>query len=98
MDAHGDTGHATVTVNVANVEETEAVRLSHDRLRAGAVITATLSDPDGNVSGETWQWSRGDEPINGATANSHTVTTDDVGHVLSATILGPNNHRTGNEQ
>ena len=94
-DSHGDTGHATVTVNVANVEETGAVTLGHDRLRAGVVITATLSDPDGNVSGETWQWSRGDEPIDGATANSHTVTTDDVGHVLSATVRYTDGHGPG---
>ena len=94
-DSHGDTGHATVTVNVANVEEAGAVTLSHDRLRASVVITATLSDPDGNVSGETWQWNRGDEPIDGATANSHTVTTDDVGHVLSATIRYTDGHGPG---
>ena len=94
-DSHGDAGHATVKVNVANVEETGAVTLSHDRLRASVVITATLSDPDGNVSGETWQWSRGDEPIDGATADSHTVTTDDVGHVLSATIRYTDGHGPG---
>ena len=94
-DAHGDTGHATVTVNVANVEETGVVTLSHDRLRAGVVITATLSDPDGNVSGETRQWSRSDEPIDGATANSYTVTTDDVGHVLSATTRYTDGHGPG---
>ena len=94
-DSHGDTGHATVTVNVANVEETGAVTLGHDRLRAGVVITATLSDPDGNVSGETWQWNRSDEPIDGATANSHTVTTDDVGHVLSATVRYTDGHGPG---
>ena len=94
-DSHGDAGHATVTVNVANVEETGAVTLSHDRLRAGVVITATLSDPDGNVSGETWQWSRSDEPVDGATANSHTVTTDDVGHVLSTTVRYTDGHGPG---
>ena len=94
-DSHGDAGHATVTVNIANVEETGVVTLSHDRLRAGVVITATLSDPDGNVSGETWQWNRGDEPTDGATANSHTVTTDDVGHVLSATVRYTDGHGPG---
>ena len=94
-DSHGDTGHATVTVNIANIEETGVVTLGHDRLRAGVVITATLSDPDSNVSGETWQWNRGDEPIDGATANSHAVTTDDVGHVLSATVRYTDGHGPG---
>ena len=81
-----------MTVNIANIEETGAITLSHDRLRAGVVITATLSDPDGNVSGETWQWNRSNEPIDGVTANSHTVTTNDVGHVLTATVRYTDRH------
>ena len=75
-----------MTVNVANVEEPGAVTLSHDLLRAGTVITATLTDPDGSVSGKTWQWSRSDEPIAGAQSDTYTAASDDVGHVLSAAV------------
>ena len=94
-DSHGGIGTTTVVVTVINVDETGSVNLTHGQLRAGTAVTATISDPDGNVSGETWQWNRGDEPIDGATANSYTVTTDDVGHVLSATIRYTDGHGPG---
>ena len=94
-DAHGDAASANVTINVANVEEAGAVALSHDLLRAGAVITATLTDPDGSVSGESWQWSRSDEPISGANASSHIATADDVGHALTATVNYSDGHGPG---
>ena len=85
-DDHGDAANLTVTVNIANVEEPGAVTLSHDLLRDGTVITATLTDPDGSVSGKTWQWSRSDEPIAGAQSDKYTAASDDVGHALSATV------------
>ena len=91
-DVHGDAASTEVTINVANVEEAGAVTLSHDLLRAGAVITATLSDPDGSISGEAWRWSRGDAPISGANASSHTATADDVGHVLTASVQYSDGH------
>ena len=94
-DAHGDAASTDVTINVANVEEAGAVTLSHDLLRSGAVITATLSDPDGSVSGEAWRWSRGDAPISGANASSHTATADDVGHVLTASVQYSDGHGPG---
>ena len=91
-DSHDDDAETTVTVNVVNVEEPGAVTLSHDELRADVVITAILTDPDGSVSGETWQWSRSDEPIGGATSNSYTVTADDVGHALNAAVRYDDGH------
>ena len=94
-DAHGDAASTDVTINVANVEEAGAVTLSHDLLRAGAVITATLSDPDGSIFGETWRWSRRDAPISGANASSHTATADDVGHVLTASVQYSDGHGPG---
>ena len=94
-DSHGDAAETTVTVNVVNVEEPGTVTLSHDELRAGAVVTAILTDPDGSVSGETWQWSRSDEPIGGATASSYTATAADVGHALTAFVRYDDGHGSG---
>ena len=91
-DSHGDAAETTVTVNV---EEPGTVTLSHDELRAGAVVTAILTDPDGSVSGETWQWSRSDEPIGGATASSYTATSADVGHALTAFVRYDDGHGSG---
>ena len=52
-DQHGDSASTTVTISIVNVEEAGAVTLQHEPLRSGTAITATLADPDGNVSGET---------------------------------------------
>ena len=52
-DQHGDSASTTVTISIVNVEEAGAVTLQHEPLRSGTAITATLADPDGNVTGET---------------------------------------------
>ena len=46
----------TVTISVTNVEEAGTVTFSSDPPRAGTALTASLSDPDGSVTGLTWQW------------------------------------------
>ena len=47
-----------VTVYVTNEEEDGMVTLSSMSPMVGDEVTATLTDPDGGVTGETWQWSR----------------------------------------
>ena len=49
----------TVTVTVDNIEEDGTVSLSQRRPQEGIPITASLSDPDGNITGTNWQWYRG---------------------------------------
>ena len=46
----------TVTINVTNEEEPGAITLSPLQPQVGAALTATLVDPDGDVSGAMWQW------------------------------------------
>ena len=65
-DSHGDHDDIGVTVNLNNVDEAGTVTLSHDDLRTGTVITASLSDPDGSVSGENWRWSRSSDVHSGS--------------------------------
>ena len=86
----------TVTVKVTNEEEPGVVALNRTQPRVGVAVTASLSDPDGSVSGLTWQWS-----INGATATDSTPNGDiedansatytpkagDVGGTLTATAM-----------
>ena len=46
------------TLTVTDVEEDGVVTLSSERPKTGVDITATLTDGDGGVSAETWQWAR----------------------------------------
>ena len=57
----------------------------------GTEITATLTDPDGGVTGETWQWQRSADgvtwtAIDGASAASYTPAEADVGMMLRANV------------
>ena len=83
----------TVTVTITNLDEEGTVTLSSVQPQVGAPLTATLQDPDGVVSGETWVWARlpdgtsGDwTNISGATSPSYTPVEDDLGEVLRATV------------
>ena len=94
-DSHGDSGQIQVTVNLNNVDEPGTLVLSHEKLRSGATITAALSDPDGNISGETWTWTRSGEAIPGAASGQYTATAADVGHTLAATVRYTDGEGTG---
>ena len=56
-DADGYIGMKAVKVTVENVDEGGVVTLSKNRPRVGIAVTASVTDPDGNISGLTWQWS-----------------------------------------
>ena len=79
-----------VTVEVVNVDEEGNVALSPQRGTVGSRMTATLTDPDGDISGIDWEWERsmdgnvGWRGIPGATSNSYTSEADDAGHYLRA--------------
>ena len=51
------TAKEEVTIRVLNVDEPGTVMLSTVQPKDGVAVTATLTDPDGNVSGASWQWS-----------------------------------------
>ena len=85
-----------VTVMVTNEEETGVVTLwaGADALtmapQVGDTITGAVMDPDGGVTGETWQWAKTMTPdmmdswmpIQGATDAAYMVTADDTGYYL----------------
>ena len=54
--AGGRSEKLDVTVTVANVDEDGVVSMSPVEARVGTVLRASLVDPDGAVSGVTWQW------------------------------------------
>ena len=81
----------SVTIQITNVEEAGAVTLSEDQPFVDTALTATLEDPDGGLSGITWQWASSNTAqgaytnINGATSASYTPVPSDVDKFLRAT-------------
>ena len=63
----------------------------------GTAVTATLTDPDGSVTGAMWQWEKSRDmsswmDITGATTMSYTPMTADVGYYLRATAMYTDGH------
>ena len=67
----------------------------------GAMLTATLTDPDGGVTGETWQWSRSMTmsgtfmDIAGATSMSYTPMAADEDYYLMVKVMYTDGHGSG---
>ena len=79
----------TVTINVNNVDEPGKVSLTWTRLQVGAEVEASLTDPDGNVSGVTWHWEKSSDrsiwtAISTATQATYTPVEGDVNRYLRA--------------
>ena len=82
----GMSGTRDVKVMVTDVEEAGTVTLNRTQPRVGVSVTATLTDPDGSISGLTWQWYNDaidtnnleDNAIEGAMSNTYTPVADDV--------------------
>ena len=79
----------TVTINVNNVDEPGKVSLTWTRLQVAAEVEASLTDPDGNVSGVTWHWEKSSDrsswtAISTATQAIYTPAEGDVNRYLRA--------------
>ncbi len=79
-----------VTITVTNEDEDGTVTLSSERPKVGTAITATLTDPDGGVTGTTWRWERSPDEatwttITGETSMSYTPVDVDEDMYLRAT-------------
>ena len=94
-DSSGATARITVTVIVTNVDEAGTVTLPPEEPVVDTALTATLSDPDGDITGTTWQWARtmdmaaGWDDIPGATDAAYTPVATDDGYYLRATAATP---------
>ena len=100
-DAQNTSDTVTLTIEVTDVEHEGTVSLPLTQPRVGSPVQASLSDPDGGVTGTTWQWERSDdgatgwEDIDGARSASYTPGTDDIGEYLRATATYTNTHGPG---
>ena len=97
-DSDGATDSIDVTINVNNVEEAGKVSLSWTKPQVDAEITASLTDPDGGISGESWQWARSSSKngtyteISTATLATYTPDDDDKGKYLRAKVTYTDGH------
>ena len=85
-----------VTITVTDENDAGEVTLSPVQPRVGARLTATLTDPDGSISGESWAWESYQDQTNwsfigGANSNSYTPDDSDAGKIPSGHghLLGP---------
>ena len=89
-DPYGATAMITLIITVTNIDEEGTVTLSTMEPQVGVELTATLDDPDGTVSGATWQWARSSDgstwaDITEATDTAYTPVAADEGNYLRAT-------------
>ena len=87
-DPSGATAMITVTIVVTNLDEAGTVTLSSGKPTVGDDLTATLGDPDGDLTDVTWQWSKSadmDSWMDIGTDGMYTVMDDDAGYYLRAT-------------
>ena len=99
-DPDGDKDTITVTINVNNVEEDGTVSLTWTRPQVGTEITASLTDPDGSISGTTWQWAKSSNrsswgDISGETSASYTPVANDVDKYLQVTASYTDSESSG---
>ena len=90
-DQNGGTATKAVTINLTDVEEVGTVSLSTTQPKARTQLTATLTDPDGGVTGTTWAWASSSTAqgsytaIRGATSATYTPVDGDLNKFLKAT-------------
>ena len=94
---------STVTITITDVEEPGVVTLSDDEPGVGVAVDATLSDGDGSISGEMWQWARSADgrtrwfSIVGATSSSYTTVQADADFYLRARASYTDNRGGGKD-
>ena len=91
----------TVTINVTNEDDPGELTLSSVQPQVDTLLEATLTDPDGSVSGETWTWEKsttrtnGWSTISGEMSASYTPVAGDVGNYLRVKVTYTDGHGSG---
>ena len=95
--------YISVEVNVIDVEEDGIVDLLWNQPQVGTPIVASLTDPDGEVSGVTWQWARSRDNSNwtdittNGTSATYTPVAADEDNYLRATASYSDRYRVEKE-
>lgn len=81
----------SITIEVTNVDEAGTVTLGSNNPEVNVALSASLTDPDGSVTGLAWQWQKADtadaatwSDISGATNASYTPVDGDAGQFIRA--------------
>ena len=90
-DNRNATAFVDVNISVTNVDEAGTVTVSMVQPRVGTALTATLSDPDGSVSGAVWSWASSSDRANwhiiaGAVSSTYTPADQDAAKYLRVTV------------
>ena len=108
VEAGGEMEEMEVSITVTNAMEAGTVTVSPTSPVVGSQVAATLTDPDGSISGLTWDWhtstdmatwsaAPGTETNDPATFSStYTTVADDVGKYLRATANYTDGFGSGN--
>ena len=106
-DANGDEDNTAdasiaITVTVDDIEEDGAISVPTDQPQVGAALTASLDDPDGGITGVTWQWQVSDDQsawsgITTATSASYTPVAGDESRYLRVTASYSDRRGSGKE-
>ena len=106
----GDIDTQEVTVTVANVEEDGTVALPSASPVVGGEVTAILTDPDGSISGLSWDWHTSSDMATWSAApgtetndpmsftSTYTTVADDVDKYLRATASYTDGYDSGNSE
>ena len=89
-----------VSIMLTNEEELGALTLSPEQTQVGTQLTATLTDPDGGITGQSWSWERSKNgsdwsPIANAAEGRYTPVQADLNHYLRVTVQYSDGHDSG---
>ena len=92
-----------VTITVNNVDEIGTISLSSQQAKVGTALTAEVSDPDGSVTGVTWQWASSPDLVNwqniaGATSTTYTPVAQDMDRFLRVTVSYADGEGSGKQE
>ena len=91
-------GSQIVTITVLNVNEIGTLSAISGTAQVGELLTAgDISDADGSVTNFSYQWLSDDTAISGATFNTYTLTSTEIGTVISVRVTYDDGFGTGNE-
>ncbi len=89
-----------VSIMLTNEEELGMLTLSPKQPQVGTQLTATLTDPDGGITGQSWSWGRSQNgsdwsPIANAAEGRYTPVQADLNHYVRVTVQYSDGHGSG---
>ena len=89
-----------VTITILNVDEAGTVALNAETPQVGSAVTASVTDPDGSVTGVIWTWESSADgttwaAIAGVSGGVYTPSSADAGKYLRATASYADGHGSG---